>query len=210
MEKQITIHAALAEIKKLKQRIEKGTKNAVFIGNMKKSADTVNGYAHSKQDFKTIVEANYKSLTDLIKNLNEYKSKITLSNAVTTLEVGQEVMTVAEAINRKQYIEYEKTLLKTMKNQYDRVVSNTTFRNEEVESDLNDQVMALTNKDPKAKDNLAGFMEQYRNSNSWENIDPLNLKAKIDELEERIFDFEANVDAALSVSNATTTITIEV
>lgn len=210
MEKQITIHAALAEIKKLKQRIEKGTKNAVFIGNMKKSADTVNGYAHSKQDFKTIVEANYKSLTDLIKNLNDYKSKITLSNAVTTLEVGQEVMTVAEAINRKQYIEYEKTLLKTMKNQYDRVVSNTTFRNEEVESDLNDQVMALTSKDPKAKDNLAGFMEQYRNSNSWENVDPLDLKARIDALEERIFDFETNVDAALSVSNATTTITIEV
>lgn len=210
MEKQITIHAALAEIKKLKQRIEKGTKNAVFIGNMKKSADTVNGYAYSKQDFKTIVEANYKSLTDLIKNLNDYKSKITLSNAVTTLEVGQEVMTVAEAINRKQYIEYEKTLLKTMKNQYDKVVSNTTFRNEEVESDLNDQVMALTSKDPKAKDNLAGFMEQYRNSNSWENVDPLDLKARIDALEERIFDFETNVDAALSVSNATTTITIEV
>ena len=30
----MTIHAALGEIKKLKQRIEKGTRDAVFIGNM--------------------------------------------------------------------------------------------------------------------------------------------------------------------------------
>lgn len=210
MEKQITIHAALAEIKKLKQRIEKGTRNAVFIGNMKKSADTVNGYAYNKQEFKTIVEANYKSLNDLIKNLNEYKSKVTLSNAVTDLEVGKETMTVAEAIFRKEYIEYEKILLRKMKSQYENVVSSTTMKNEKVENDLNDQVTVLVGKDTKAKDNLVSFMEQYRNTNSWENIDPLDLKAKIDELEDRIFDFETNVDAALSVSNATTTITVEV
>lgn len=210
MEKQITIHAALADIKKFNQRIEKGIRNAVFIGNMKKSAETVNGYAHSKKDFKTIVESNYQSLNDLIKNINEYKSKITLSNAVTTLEVGKETMTVAEAINRKQYIEYEKDLLRKMKSQYDNIVSNTTIRNEQVESDLNDQVTTLAGKDPKAKDNLVSFMEQYRNSNSWENVDPLDLKDKIDELEDKIYDFEANVDAALSVSNAITTITVEV
>lgn len=51
-------------------------------------------------------------------------------------------------------------------------------------------------------------MEQYRNNNSWENVDPLNLKEKIDVLEQRIFDFETNVDVALSVSNATTFIEI--
>lgn len=209
MEKRtMTIHAALGEIKKLKQRIEKGTLNAVFIGNMKKSADTVNNYAHSRDEFKSIVTANYQSLNDLIKELNAIKSAVTLSNATTKLEVGTETMTVAEAINRKEYIEFEKTLLRKMKHQYDNVVASTTRRNEDVEDNLNEQVTALIGKDPKAKDNLVGFMEQYRNSNSWENVDPLNLKEKIDALELRISDFEANVDVALSVSNAITTITI--
>lgn len=207
MEKRImTIHAALGEIKKLKQRIEKGTRDAVFIGNMKKSADTVNGYAHSKEDFKTIVSANYQSLNDLIKEINKIKSAVTLSNATTNLTVGTEVMTVAEAINRKEFIEFEKALLRKMKSQYENVIAITTRRNEDVEDNLNDQITALVGKDPKAKDNLVGFMEQYRNSNSWENVDPLNLKEKIDALEERIFNFETNVDVALSTSNAITTI----
>lgn len=207
MEKRImTIHAALGEIKKLKQRIEKGTRDAVFIGNMKKSADTVNGYAHSKEDFKTIVSANYQSLNDLIKEINKIKSAVTLSNATTKLTVGTEVMTVAEAINRKEFIEFEKSLLRRMKSQYENVIAITTRKNEDVEDNLNDQVTALVGKDPKAKDNLVGFMEQYRNSNSWENVDPLNLKEKIDALEERIFNFETNVDVALSTSNAITTI----
>lgn len=207
MEKRImTIHAALGEIKKLKQRIEKGTRDAVFIGNMKKSADTVNGYAHSKEDFKTIVSANYQSLNDLIKEINKIKSAVTLSNATTNLTVGTEVMTVAEAINRKEFIEFEKALLRKMKSQYENVIAITTRKNEDVEDNLNDQITALVGKDPKAKDNLVGFMEQYRNSNSWENVDPLNLKEKIDALEERIFNFETNVDVALSTSNAITTI----
>lgn len=204
----MTIHAALGEIKKLKQRIEKGTNNAVFIGNMKKSADTVNNYAHNKDEFKEIVTANHKSLEDLIKNLYLLKSKVTLSNALTMVTVGKESMTVAEAISRKELIEFEGDLLRRMKSQYDRVVAETTRRNEDVEDNLNDQVTALAGKDPKAKDNLAGFMEQYRNNNSWENVDPLNLKEKIDVLEQRIFDFETNVDVALSVSNATTFIEI--
>lgn len=209
MEKRkMTIHAALGEIKKLKQRIEKGTSNAVFIGNMKKSADTVNNYAHNKDEFKEIVAANYKSLEDLINNLYEIKSKVTLSNTLTKVTVGQEEMTVAEAINRKDLIEFEKTLLRKMKSQYDKIVAETTRRNEEVEYNLNDQVTALVGKDPKAKDNLTGFMEQYRNNNCWENIDPLDLKVKIDALEERISDFETNVDVALSTSNAITTIEV--
>lgn len=209
MEKRImTIHAALGEIKKLKQRIEKGTRDAVFIGNMKKSADTVNGYAHNKEDFKTIVSANYQSLNDLIKEINKIKSAVTLSNATTQLTVGTELMTVAEAINRKEFIEFEKALLRKMKSQYENVIAITTRRNEDVEDNLNDQITALVGKDPKAKDNLVGFMEQYRNSNSWENVDPLNLKEKIDALEERIFNFETNVDVALSTSNAITTIEI--
>lgn len=206
--RKMTIHAALGEIKKLKQRIEKGINGAVFIGNMKKSAETVNNYAHKKDEFKDIVSANYQSLEDLMSNLYEIKSKVTLSNALTTVIIGQETMTVAEAINRKELIEFEKNLLRRMKNQYDRIITDTTRKNEDVEDNLNDQVTALVGKDPKAKDNLTGFMEQYRNNNCWENVDPLNLKEKIDVLEQRIFDFETNVDVALSVSNATTFIEI--
>ena len=39
-------------------------------------------------------------------------------------------------------------------------------------------------------------------------VDPLNVRKIIEELEKQIADFEANVDAAIQVANATTTIEI--
>jgi len=49
----------------------------------------------------------------------------------------------------------------------------------------------------------------YIEAHTYEMIDPIGIKDKIDELEDEISKFKAGIDAALSVSNATTDITIE-
>ena len=53
------------------------------------------------------------------------------------------------------------------------------------------------------------FSKAYRNSNSWEVIDPVDLKSLIDKLEKEITIFENEVDVVLSESNATTFIEVE-
>lgn len=205
--KQITIHAALGELKKLGQRIDKSIYGSDFIGTMKLSADKVNNTVMTKDDFTISCASNYQSITDLIALRDKIKSAIVLSNATTKLTVGEKEMTVAEAIEYKTSIEFKKDLLHRMKTQYREAVALVNRYNERVEENLDAQVSNLAGKDSN-KANLSGYMEEYRKQNSWTVVDPLNLKAKIDVLEEEITDFETNVDVALSISNATTFITI--
>ena len=49
----------------------------------------------------------------------------------------------------------------------------------------------------------------FKKNNEYTLIDPLKVADKMNALEEKISAFKAEVDAALSVSNATTTIEIE-
>lgn len=207
MTKQITVHAALGELKKISQRIDKAIYNSKFIGTKKKSADKVNDTTMSVDDFIIDSVGNYQSITDLIALRDKIKSAIVLSNATTKLTVGEKEMTVAEAIEYKTSIEFKIDLLHRMKNQYKEAVAHVNRYNERVEENLDSQVSNLAGKDSN-KSNLAGYMEEYRKQNSWVVVDPLNLKAKIDTLEEEITDFETNVDVALSISNATTFISI--
>lgn len=205
--KQITIHAALGELKKIGQRIDKSIYSSNFIGTKKVSADKVNNTTMTTDDFVVDTLSSYQSITDLIALRNKIKSAIVLSNATTKLTVGEKEMTVAEAIEYKTSIEFKKDLLHKMTKQYKEAVSYVTLQNERVEDNLDAQVSNLAGKDSN-KANLAGYMEEYRKQNCWTVVDPLDLKAKIDALEEEITDFETNVDVALSISNATTFITI--
>ena len=207
---EMTIHAALGELKKLDGRIDRAIYAANFIGYKKASADKVMGTSFNTEDFKKNAEASYQSICDLIERRDIIKSAITLSNATTKVQVGQKEMTVAEAIEKKASIEHRKSLLERMTKQYNDAVLKTNHNNEKMEENLNDQVMSLTDKSDakQATANLAGFMDAYRASNGWETIDPLGLKAKIDALNEEVEDFENNVDVALSISNATTKIIV--
>ena len=62
------------------------------------------------------------------------------------------------------------------------------------------------------KTNTADFekaKKDFITANSYDLVDPLGIKKKIDKLEEYISNFKTEVDAALSVSNAITEITVE-
>ena len=52
-------------------------------------------------------------------------------------------------------------------------------------------------------------VDTYIKSNTMTLLDPLGIEKKIEELDDMINSFLPEVDAALSVSNAVTTITIE-
>lgn len=205
--KQITVHAALGELKKISQRIDKAIYNSRFIGAKKISADKVSDTTMSVDDFTIDSVGSYQSITDLIALRDKIKSAIVLSNATTKLTVGEVEMTVAEAIEYKTSIQFKKNLLQRMKSQYIESVAQVNRNNERVENNLDAQVSNLAGKDSN-KANLAGYMEEYRKQNCWTVVDPLDLKAKMDALDKEIMDFETNVDVALSISNATTFITI--
>jgi hypothetical protein len=201
----MTVHAALAELKKLDQRINRAIRTGRFVGTIKgeKSTEKVQNTTETREEFKVSAKADFDSATDLINRRNEIKKAITLSNATTKAQVGTLEMTVAEAIEMKSSIEYKKDFKRALEIQYSSAISNIERANEKVEANM-DKILESMGKDANKE-----FIDNYRATYSFSIIDPISIKEKIESLAKEIEDFESNVDIALSVSNATTFIEIE-
>lgn len=207
---EISVQRALTELKGLDSRIRKAT-SARYVGRKKKSADAVYNTNLGVDKFNADVEANYQSVTDLIARRNKMKAAVVLSNATTKVVIGDVEMTVAEAIERKESICYDKNLLRELKRQYESVITNVATENATVERDIKENIALLVSKDKTvdiAKE-IQAITDSTKAQREWEVIDPLDLKTKIETLEERIQTFEEEVDYVLSTSNVQTMIEIE-
>lgn len=208
--RKISITEALNELKLYDSRIKKAVLNATFCGAAKKSSDKVG--VVKKENFAERVKASFQSATDMISNRNTLKSLVVKSNAVTDVEVNGKVMTRAEAIERKNSIEYEVMLLEEMKRQYANATALVDKENKKVDAKVDDLLTTLIGKDSDkklSKEDQEAVERPYRDKNEFEFIDPLDLYAKIQALEADIDGFKANVDTALVLSNATTFIEVD-
>lgn len=199
--RKMSVHAALAELKKYDSKINKAIKDCSFIGMIKGSSDKVQGTTSTREEYEALIKAKNQSVNDLMKEANAVKRAIVLSNATTIIPEFN--MTVAEVIEYKQFITYKKSLLEKMKSAYSSTMNNIEYKNTAMEADLDNQLAGLGD-----KVKLGDYADTYRQQNGWEAVDPLNLKAEIDKLSDEIINFESNVDVALSMSNATTFIEI--
>ena len=69
-------------------------------------------------------------------------------------------------------------------------------------------VNILGNKDKQSADEVKLHTETFMKRNEYELIDPMNVKKTIESLTAQIEEFESEVDAVLSESNATTFIVV--
>lgn len=208
--RKISITEALNELKLYDSKITKGITNSTFCGATKKSSDKVG--VVKKEDFDERAKASYQSVTDLITNRNTLKSAIVKSNAITEVTVADKVMTVAEAIERKNSIEYEETLLNEMKRQYANATATVDKENKKIDAKVDDLLTTLVGKDSDKKlnkEDQEAVEKPYREKNEFEFVDPLGLYEKIQGLEANIDGFKSNVDTVLVLSNATTFIEVD-
>lgn len=204
---EITITRALAEIKLIEKRINNKINSTHFIGEKKKSANKINNIS-TVEEFTTEVQASYQSIIDLIERKKIIKSAIVKSNAETIVKIGEVEMTRADSIERKSAINLDKLLLNSMIQQYNSIVSDVNRKNEMMEANLDKQVQTMVGSDGKKTEGITAFSEQYRNTNGFDVIDPIQLKNKIEKLQTEIEDFETNVDFVLSESNSISKIEI--
>jgi hypothetical protein len=207
---ELSITRALAELKLLNDRITRKVSDSTFVSSNKKSAKKVNN-VYSIDEFNEMVKANYQSIVDLIKRRKLIKSAIVESNAKTIVTIGGKEMTVADAIERKESISYDKILLQEMERQYKYALAKVQSENDKVQVKLDELLIASFGKEGKQKvseDEINIIANPYREANEYQVIDVLDLKNKIEELKTSIEDFELNVDFELSTSNAITKIEI--
>lgn len=198
-----TVAQLLVELKLLGKRIEKALQEGVYIG-CRVGEKVPTGYA-TIEEFEKKVISDYQAVTDLIAYRNRVKSAIVLSNAVTKVTVGKEIMTVAEAIERKSSIVHDKTLLTTLQLHMIKAINAVDAGNRSVNERLDKLIEITLGKDAK---NIAAEATEvgkdFLNREQFALIDPLAIRLKAESLAAAIENFEVNIDMALSVSNATT------
>lgn len=204
----MTIHKALAELKVLDKRITSSISVQFCVAN-KHSNEKISGLA--LKDWKDIAQFNYQKANDLIRRNEAIKRAITLSNATTKVKIGDDEYTVAEAIWMKNHgMDSYKMLLRSLQNQYGKAKIQCERENgETLEKRADEYIFGLFgSKEKAAGEEIENLRKTFIESQQYEIVDPIKIAEEIQYLEEKISSFESEVDAALSVSNATTEIGI--
>ena len=157
--------------------------------------------------------SNYDKLVDLLARRDALKNAVSLSNAVTKVKIANIEYSIAEAINMKNHgIELKTKMLKAMERDYTKAINAiSVYNGDSLEERADQYVIGIYgSKDGKTNsDDIAKIRKDFITSQSYELVDPLDIVDAINTLQSDIDAFSSEVDAAISVSNAITTITIE-
>lgn len=207
----MTVHKALSELKLLNDRINKAITTSIFCVANKHSNEKISGVPI--EEAKKGMQGSYDKAMDLINRRKALKKAVVLSNAQTMVTIGGTEYTVAEAIEFKNHgIEFETNLSAIMDAQYKRAQAEINKQNgKDLESRADQYVTAIYGqKEGKTNtDDIEKLRKEFLDANSYEMVDPLDIPKKVEEMSSRAAEFMAEVDSALSVSNALTQITIE-
>jgi hypothetical protein len=203
----ISITEALVKLKTLGKRIDNAISSIRPIA-MVTGKNSPLGFK-TIEEFETTAKAGFLSAQDLIKYRQIIKGAIVAANAGTLVTIGGKSMTIAQAIERKNSIQYEKELLKTLSQNYAVILNKFVHTEADVQARLQKLLEATFGKDTKTKgDEVDNISKPFIEANAPKLIDPLDLKNLIDRLEKDINEFEGEVDFRLSETNAKTCIEV--
>lgn len=207
----MTVHQALAELKVLDSRITKAIAGGKYMDVKRHCDKKIGGVDVGEYCTKTI-RASYDSAIGLIARRNAIKRAVVKSNAVTTVDIGGTTYTVAEAIEMNNHgIDFEQQLYDEIRRQM-MIAQSEINRNSGpyIQQKAENYINGLYGgKDKVDADSAKAQMQAYIDANSYELVDPLGIQDILAKMEADIASFTANVDAALSVSNAITKIEVE-
>lgn len=207
----MTVHKALVELKTIDARIEKTIRDASFVIANKHSNQKISG--QSITEYSEAAKSAFQKAEDLTARRNAIKRAVVLSNAKTEVNIGGAIYTVAEAIEMKNHgVYFWQKLL-------DKIVLDYNNARREADRNNGDRLEARADEHVKnmfdGKVDMKNLSEEALNARNqfianqtYELIDPLKAKEKIEMLENKINSFMVEVDSALSVSNALTEIEI--
>ena len=206
----MTIHKALAELKLLEQRIDTGIHAKIHCSVAKNSTLKING--ETIEEYKNSSKEAYQSVNDLIRRRDAIKKAVSKSNASTIVRVNEIDYTVAEAIWMNQSgMAAKEELLRKLKELYSMAVKKTEDNNSQLDNKAEQFIINMngqTDKKAMNTDEVQQAKDAYIKSNTMSVVCGFDIKNEINKLEAEIASFKAEVDAALSVSNATTMIEV--
>lgn len=210
--REISITRALQTLKLLDDKINKAMNTVSFVEVRKNNIQKVKNGQFTVEEYEKDVKAAFDSVNDLIKQRKEIKSAIVKANSECTVEIAGKEYTVADAIERKTSIQYEKNLLNVLKRAYNKATSTLETNNAQLEVANQKLIETMVGSDKNNKD-VADSAEKMAKAR-WESehyvfVDPLKIAEVISKMEDDIIEFENEVDMCLSEANSKNTVSIE-
>ena len=204
----MNIHKALCELKILDDRISRAVDDCRYVGVTKIVSKRVG--SQTVDEFCNSVKDGYKSAMDLIKRRQAIKTAVVKSNATTTVVIGGNTYTIAEAIEMKNHgLDGEKRMLRYMVSRLAEAEALINRTRSDVESRADAFIRDQTGSQESKTEDLLKMRQDYIAMQDVELVDPLHIREIIKTLDEKINTFMSEVDSALQTSNANTEITIE-
>ncbi|WBF79362.1 hypothetical protein IACHDJAJ_00156 [Aeromonas phage vB_AdhS_TS3] len=209
MAKEITLTEALATLKVLRSKQDTLVRTGTFVGVSTRDKVGTQTVEAAQAQF----QSEFDRLKGIGKSIQEIGAKLYEANSKTKVTVGGKVYTLAEAIYRKAHLQNEAEHLRVLKAALSRAEASAAKAKETAEKRADQQVETLLS--GRSKDNdVATMAVDMRNKlvadEKIQLVDPNRLGEHVLKMEEDLVTFSTEVDVAISLVNATTTISVEI
>ncbi len=215
MSEKMLVTQALDERDLLVKKIADKIAKASFVDTIKPNEEKVYTKRISKEDYAKEAESAYQQILDLIDRFQKLDAAIVASNAQTVITTSYGTFTVAGAISLRSRLrglgayedeaDFEGNLQHKMQAEFNERVRFCDNRNSQLQSTAEDMRLSILGRDSKTKDDKPlSVVEAYVKENTTELVDPLDVKKKLEALEEKRNTLLTELDTQIKVSNATT------
>ena len=219
MSEKMLVTQALDERDLLVKKIADKIAKASFVDTIKPNEEKVYTKRISKEDYAREAEAAYQQILDLIDRFQKLDAAIVASNAQTEITTSYGTFTVAGAISLRSRLrglgayedeaDFEGNLQNKMQAEFNERVRFCDNKNSQLQSTAEDMSLSILGRDSKTKDDKPlSVVEAYVKENTTELVDPLDVKKKLEALEEKRNTLLTELDTQIKVSNATTFIEV--
>ena len=173
----------------------------------------------TQKEFEKEARSSYQQIIDLIHWYDKVDQAILRSNAETIIETSYGTMSIANALALRSRLNcsnpydsdsnFEGNLMMKLQEELNEKIRVMEQKNKGLQNTAETMRLSILGKDTKTKDETPlKVVDVYVQENTTELIDPLNVRKKIDELNERRETILNELDTKIKVSNATTFVEI--
>lgn len=219
MEKKMLVTQALDQRDLLVKKICDKIRKASFTETKKHNEEKVMERRVTQKEFEKEARSFYQQIIDLIHWYDKVDQAILRSNAETIIETSYGTMSIANALALRSRLNcsnaydsdsnFEGNLMMKLQEELNEKIRVMEQKNKGLQNTAETMRLSILGKDTKTKDETPlKVVDVYVQENTTELIDPLNVRKKIDELNERRETILNELDTKIKVSNATTFVEI--
>ena len=219
MEKKMLVTQALDQRDLLVKKICDKIRKASFTETKKHNEEKVMERRVTQKEFEKEARSSYQQIIDLIHWYDKVDQAILRSNAETIIETSYGAMSIANALALRSRLNcsnaydsdsnFEGNLMMKLQEELNEKIRVMEQKNKGLQNTAETMRLSILGKDTKPKDETPlKVVGVYVQENTTELIDPLNVRKKINELNERRETILNELDTKIKVSNATTFVEI--